>query len=542
MTDLIKLKQFNNKYEYDRNTKRLYSLKGNQTKGLSMRGDGNYSLRFKGKTTTLTPANIEDLIDHPDLKAEDLISRKAIKQAKLDIDWKKLPDIHIRLNAKGKRHKGWTQAEINSALKFRAKVDPELESEENDSPESPQSDSKSEKEVCIGTHVSDYEPVDPDLADAPAPKSQKKGKDKNSDMLKHVADHETEMKIDELLDNQKRIIEDVKTDLKSMQWISKDDVNFLAKRGVITITYPVVEQNNLVQVIKQALRDLCIPSRITDSKIRMMSEFAEFHYNWLLNRLNEMQDRLINSDHRIREMLDVMLHEQLIRYQKQAVRFSNELGIIRKLYFSCLHDQKNTYDYLSVLRRKRSHKIITDKNNDIHAQKEIIRKFELDYDIREQSDIDLEKDLAKAKDKIKKLTDQKSELESQVKQFSDQNSEYKDKLVTLADQKSEEITKINQGSGNTAPDTIECSDSESEKSLFSSDDGSDLKSSKNFCSKNKCSDMRQQDTNDMIAKDNESFVSELLNKNQKLTNEVASLSDQVALLKSYKAVVKDLLR
>lgn len=43
MTDLIKLKQFNNKYEYDRNTKRLYSLKGNQTKGLSMRGDGNYS-------------------------------------------------------------------------------------------------------------------------------------------------------------------------------------------------------------------------------------------------------------------------------------------------------------------------------------------------------------------------------------------------------------------------------------------------------------------------------------------------------------------
>lgn len=352
MTDSIKLKQFNNKYEYDRNTKRLYSLKGNQTKGLSMRGDGNYSLRFKGKTTTLTPANIEDLIDHPDLKAEDLISRKAIKQAKLDIDWKKLPDIHIRLNAKGKRHKGWTQSEINSALKFRAKVDPELESEENDSPESPQSDSKSEKgmheatdhsdlnsekEVYIETHVPDHEPVDPDLTEAPAPKSKKK--DKNSDMLKYVTDHETEMKIDELLDNQKRIIEDIKTDLKSMQWISKDDVNFLTKRGVITITYPVVEQNNLVQVIKQALQDLCISSRITDSKIEMMSKFAEFHYNWLFNRLNEMQDRLINSDHRIREMLDVMPHGPLIRYQKQAVRFSNELGIIRKLYLSCLHDQ-----------------------------------------------------------------------------------------------------------------------------------------------------------------------------------------------------------
>lgn len=185
-------------------------------------------ITHKGKTTTLTPANIEDLIDHSDLKAEDLISRKAIKQAKLDIDWKKLPDIHIRLNAKGKCHKGWTQAEINSALKFRAKVDPELESEENDSPESPQSDSKSEKgmheaadhsdlnsekEIYIGTHIPDYKSVDPDLADAPAPKSKKE--DKNSDMLKHVVNHETEIKIDELLDNQKRIIESVKTDLKN---------------------------------------------------------------------------------------------------------------------------------------------------------------------------------------------------------------------------------------------------------------------------------------------------------------------------------------
>lgn len=54
--------------------------------------------------------------------------------------------------------------------------------------------------------------------------------------------------------------------------------------------------------------------------------------------------------------------------------------------------------------------------------------------------------------------------------------------------------------------------------------------------------MRQQDTNDMIVKDNEGFVSELLNKNQELANEVVSLRDQVALLKSYKAVVKDLLR
>lgn len=327
-----------------------------------------------------------------------------------------------------------------------------------------------------------------------------------------------------------------------MQWISKEDADFLAERGVVIVTYPVVDQNNLVQVIKQALRDLCIPSKITDSKIRMMSEFAEFHYNWLLNRLNEMQDRLINSDHRIREMLDVMPHGKLIRYQKQAVRFSNELGIIRKLYLSCLHDQNNTYDYLSVLRRKRSHKIITDKNNDIHAQKEIIRKFELDYDIREQSDIDLEKDLAKVKDKIKKLTDQKSELESQVKQFSDQNSEYKDKLTTLADLKSEEITKINQGSGKTAPVTIECSDSESEKSLFSSDDGSDLESGKNYCSKNNPDKMRNQNINEAIARGNENFVSELLNKNQELASEVASLRNQIALLKSYKAVVKDLLK
>ena len=203
-------------------------------------------------------------------------------------------------------------------------------------------------------------------------------------------------------------------------------------------------------------------------------------------------------------------------------------------------DQNNTYDYLNTLRRKKSHKIITSKNNDIHAQKEIIRKFELDYDMREY--IDLEKDLAKAKDKIKKLTDQKSELESQVKQFSDQNSEYKDKLTTLADQKSEEITKINQGSDKTAPVTIECSDSESEKSLFSFDDGSDLKSGKNFCRKNSLDKMRNQDINEAIARDNENFVSELLNKNQELASEVASLRDQIAVLKSYKAVVKDLLR
>lgn len=486
-----------------------------------MRGDGNYSLRFKGKTTTLTPANIEDLIDHPDLKAEDLISRKAIKQAKLDVDWKKLPDIHIRLNAKGKRHKGWTQAEINEALKFRAKVDPELESEVSDSAEASQSDSKSdkgmhnstdhsdlnsEKEVYIGTHIPDHEPVDPDLAEAPAPKSKKKDKDKNSDMLKHVADHKTEMKVDELLDNQKRIIEDIKTDLKSMQWISKEDVDYLAKRGVVSVTYPVVDQNNLVQVIKQALQDLCIPSKITDSKIRIMSNFTEQHYDWLFNQLNEMQDRLINSDHRIREMLDVMPHGQLIRYQKQAVRFSNELGIIRKLYLSCLHDQNGTYAYLNSLRNKRNHKIITSKNHDIHFQKESIRKLELDYDIREDSDINLGKELDKANDKIKELTDLNSELSAKVKKLSDQNSEYQDQIKELSEQKSGESAKINQGADEKAPNTIEWTDSDSEKSLSGSNDGSDLESGKNFCSKNTCSDMRQQDTNDMIAKDNENFV------------------------------------
>lgn len=516
MTDLIKLKQFNNKYEYDRNTKRLYSLKGNQIKELSMRGDGNYSLRFKGKTTTLTPANIEDLIDYPDLKAEDLISRKAIKQAKLDIDWKKLPDIHIRLNAKGKRHKGWTQSEINSALKFRAKVDPELESEANATTASPLSDLKSgkgmhekadhsnlnsEKEAYIGAHIPEHESVDPDLAEAPAPKSRKK--DKNSDMLKHVAGYETEMKIDELLDNQKRIIEDVKTDLKSVQWISKDDVDYLAKRGVITIIYPVVDQNNLVQVIKQALQDLCIPSKITDSKIRMMQEFAKFHYNWLFNRLNEMQDRLVNSDHRIRELLDVMPHGQLIRYQKQAVSFSNELSIIKNLYLSCLHDQNNTYDYLNALRKKRSHEIITQKNNDIHAQKETIRKFEIEFDTKEQSGIDLGKELEKAKDQIKELSDSKSDLEDRVKQLTDPKSE-----------------KLPSGAG----------------------DESDLDSGKDFCSKNKCSDMRQQSTEKLIEQDNMNFVGDLLKENQKLSAEVKSLRDQVAVLKSYKAVVKDLLK
>ena len=54
--------------------------------------------------------------------------------------------------------------------------------------------------------------------------------------------------------------------------------------------------------------------------------------------------------------------------------------------------------------------------------------------------------------------------------------------------------------------------------------------------------MRNQDINETIAKDNEGFISEILNKNQKLTDEVASLRDQVAVLKSYKAVVKDLLK
>lgn len=524
MTKLIKLKQFNNKYAYDPADHQLYSLIGKQ-KPLSEH-KGGYVLRYCGKTISVTIATIEEIIRFPDIKAEDLISKKQIKQAKLNVDFDRLPIAHVRFNAKGKRHKGWTQAEINPALRFRAKVDPEFESEAKITPETSHSDLNSEKEVYIGTHIPDHEAVDPDLAEAPAPKSKKK--DKNSDMLKYVSDYETEMKIDELLDNQKRIIEDIKTDLKSMQWISKDDVDYLAKRGVITIIYPVVEQNNLVQVIKQALQDLCIPSRITDSKIRMMSKFAEFHYNWLFNRLNEMQDRLINSDHRIRELLDVMPHGKLIRYQKQAVRFSNELGIIRKLYLSCLHDQNNTYDYLSVLRRKRSHKIITNKNNDIHAYKESVRKFELIFDGKEEYENNLGKELNKAKDTIKQLTDQKSEL--------------KDKLVTLADQKSEEMTKINQGSGNTAPDTIECSDSKSEKSLFSSDDGSDLESGKNFCKNNKYSDMHQQDTNDMIVKDNEGFVSELLNKNQKLASEVAFLRNQVAVLKSYKAVVKDLLR
>lgn len=112
----------------------------------------------------------------------------------------------------------------------------------------------------------------------------------------------------------------------------------------------------------------------------------------------------------------------------------------------------------------------------------------------------------------------------------------------MADQKSEEITKINQGSGKTAPATIECPDSESEKLLSSFDDGSDLESGKSYCRKNSPDKMRNQDINEAIARGNENFVSELLNKNQELTDEVASLRDQVAVLKSYKAVVKDLLK
>ena len=102
---IIVLKRFNGEYEYDQANQILYSVKHNKRRALKKSGKDNkyWYAYYQGKPYPVTSEILEDWIKNPDIRAVDLITKKGIKLDKLDVNFDRLPSIHVRFNAEGKR-------------------------------------------------------------------------------------------------------------------------------------------------------------------------------------------------------------------------------------------------------------------------------------------------------------------------------------------------------------------------------------------------------------------------------------------------------
>lgn len=121
---IIVLKRFNGEYEYDQANQILYSVKYNKRRVLKKSGKGNkyWYAYYQGKPYSVTSEILDDWIKNPDIRAVDLITKKGIKLDKLDVNFDRLPSIHVRFNAEGKRIKGWTRDEVNAAMRTKPLV------------------------------------------------------------------------------------------------------------------------------------------------------------------------------------------------------------------------------------------------------------------------------------------------------------------------------------------------------------------------------------------------------------------------------------
>lgn len=303
---IIVLKRFNGEYEYDQANQILYSVKHNKRRALKKSGKGNkyWYAYYQGKPYPVTSEILEDWIKNPDIRAVDLITKKGIKLDKLDVNFDRLPSIHVRFNAEGKRIKGWTRDEVNAAMRTKPLVikDPFAQ--------------KPKLPVTTPT------PNDTHIADA--------------------------------FDKQKQLILATNKYLKDFDEFGSHDMKYLTKHFDIPFDIvKVVTNASIISVIKNI-----VYAKKTDSLLLRVNKYIDFHYRVLFDVLYRKLDKLLNSNKDLFTNFKDMSRGEQIKYEKQNAKYQETTRMLIKLIKARQNDQENAYKFVNKLRKTRQHESV----------------------------------------------------------------------------------------------------------------------------------------------------------------------------------------
>lgn len=303
---IIVLKRFNGEYEYDQANQILYSVKYNKRRVLKKSGKGNkyWYAYYQGKPYSVTSEILDDWIKNPDIRAVDLITKKGIKLDKLDVNFDRLPSIHVRFNAEGKRIKGWTRDEVNAAMRTKPLVikDPFMQ--------------KPKLPVTTPT------PDDTHIADA--------------------------------FDKQKQLILATNKYLKDFDEFGSHDMQYLSRHFDIPFDIvKVVTNASIISVIKNI-----VYAKKTDSLLLRVNKYIDFHYRVLFDVLYRKLDKLLDSNKDLFTNFKDMSRGERIKYEKQNAKYQETTRMLIKLIKARQNDQENAYKFVNKLRKTRQHESV----------------------------------------------------------------------------------------------------------------------------------------------------------------------------------------
>ena len=303
---IIVLKRFNGEYEYDQANQILYSVKHNKRRVLKKSGKDNkyWYAYYQGKPYSVTSEILDDWIKNPDIRAVDLITKKGIKLDKLDVNFDRLPTIHVRFNAEGKRIKGWTRDEVNAAMRTKPLVikDPFMQ--------------KPKLQVATPT------PNDTHIADA--------------------------------FDKQKQLILATNKYLKDFDEFGSHDMQYLTKHFDIPFDIVKVLTNaSIISVIKNI-----VYAKKTDSLLLRVNKYIDFHYRVLFDVLYRKLDKLLDSNKDLFTNFKDMSRGERIKYEKQNAKYQETTQMLIKLIKARQNDQENAYKFVNKLRKTRQHESV----------------------------------------------------------------------------------------------------------------------------------------------------------------------------------------
>lgn len=303
---IIVLKRFNGEYEYDQANQILYSVKYNKRRALKKSGKGNkyWYAYYQGKPYSVTSEILDDWIKNPDIRAVDLITKKGIKLDNLDVNFDRLPTVHVRFNAEGKRIKGWTRDEVNAAMRTKPLVikDPFMQ--------------KPKLQVATPT------PNDTHIADA--------------------------------FDKQKTLILATNKYLKDFDEFGSHDMQYLTKHFDIPFDIvKVVTNASIISIIKNI-----VYAKKTDSLLIRVNKYIDFHYRVLFDVLYRKLDALLDSNKDLFTNFKDMSRGERIKYEKQNAKYQETTRMLIKLIKARQNDQENAYKFVNKLRKTRQHESV----------------------------------------------------------------------------------------------------------------------------------------------------------------------------------------
>lgn len=308
---IIVLKRFNGEYEYDQANQILYSVKYNKRRALKKSGKDNkyWYAYYQGKPYSVTSEILDDWIKNPDIRAVDLITKKGIKLDKLDVNFDRLPTVHVRFNAEGKRIKGWTRDEVNAAMRTKPLVikDPFMQ--------------KPKLQVATPT------PNDTHIADA--------------------------------FDKQKQLILATNKYLKSFDEFGSHDIQYLTKYFDIPFDIvKVVTNASIISVIKNI-----VYAKKTDSLLLRVNKYIDFHYRVLFDVLYRKLDALLDSNKDLFTNFKDMSRGERIKYEKQNAKYQETTRMLIRLIKARQNDQENAYKFVNKLRKTCQHESVRKMHN-----------------------------------------------------------------------------------------------------------------------------------------------------------------------------------